>query len=70
MGAAVIVTMLTETDAVIEVADQALAGAEDGAVWLQMGTIGVEGSNRAAEVAARHGVTLVDAPRVGDQGAG
>lgn len=61
-GAAVIVTMLTDTDAVIEVAEQALAAAEDGAVWLQMSTIGVEGSDRAAELAARHGVTLVDAP--------
>lgn len=57
-----IVTMLTDTDAVIEVAEQALAAAEDGAVWLQMSTIGVEGSDRAAELAARHGVTLVDAP--------
>ncbi|MGI8751726.1 MAG: NAD(P)-dependent oxidoreductase [Acidimicrobiales bacterium] len=61
-GAQVIVTMLTDTDAVIEVADRVLDGAEDGAVWLQMSTIGVEGSDRAAEVASRHGVTLVDAP--------
>ncbi len=61
-GAQVIVTMLTDTDAVIEVADRVLDGAEDGAVWLQMSTIGVEGVDRAAEVASRHGVTLVDAP--------
>jgi 3-hydroxyisobutyrate dehydrogenase len=61
-GAEVIVTMLTNTDAVLDVADQALASAEDGAVWLQMSTIGVEGTDRAAEVAGRHGVTLIDAP--------
>lgn len=62
VGAQVIVTMLTDTDAVIEVADQALGHAQDGVVWLQMSTIGVEGCDRAAEVANRHGVTLVDAP--------
>lgn len=61
-GAEVIVTMLTNTDAVLDVADQALASAEGGAVWLQMSTIGVEGTDRAAEVAGRHGVTLMDAP--------
>src|SRR5882757_8875 len=45
-GVSVILTILSDADAVIsamEGSDGVLAGAEDGATWLQMSTIGIEG---------------------------
>lgn len=67
-GADVILTIVTEADAVIstmEGSDGALAGAEGGGIWLQMTTIGIEGTERCAALADQHGLTLVDAPVVG-----
>jgi 3-hydroxyisobutyrate dehydrogenase len=61
-GATILVTMLPDADAVLEVAGEALAGAPEGLIWLQMSTIGVDGTERCAELAQRHGTTLVDAP--------
>jgi 3-hydroxyisobutyrate dehydrogenase len=45
--------------------DGALSAAEFGATWLQMSTIGIEGTERCATLADRHGLVLVDAPVVG-----
>jgi 3-hydroxyisobutyrate dehydrogenase len=39
--------------------------AEPGAVWLQASTIGPQGTERVAELAAEHGLRLVDAPVLG-----
>ncbi|HEY0343717.1 MAG TPA: NAD(P)-dependent oxidoreductase [Solirubrobacteraceae bacterium] len=67
-GATVILTMLSDADAVLAVmdgADGALAGASTGAVWLQMSTIGIDATERCAELARRHGLALVDAPVLG-----
>ncbi|HEY2007255.1 MAG TPA: NAD(P)-dependent oxidoreductase [Solirubrobacteraceae bacterium] len=64
-GAALLVTMLSDGDAVHEVAAQALPELADGAIWIQMSTIGIEASDRCAELAAAAGVTLVDAPVLG-----
>jgi len=67
-GAGVVLTMLSDADAVLEAmggADGALSGLEQGAVWLQMSTIGISGTKRCAELAAERDVTLVDAPVVG-----
>jgi 3-hydroxyisobutyrate dehydrogenase len=67
-GASVVLTILSDTDAVIstmEGSDGALAGAEQGAIWLQMSTIGIEGTERCATLAEQHGLVLVDAPVVG-----
>ena len=44
--------------------DGGAAGSE-GAVWVQMGTIGVEGSERCAELARDRGLDYVDAPVLG-----
>ena len=63
-GAAIVLTMLTDADAVLETAADALAGAE---VWVQMSTVGIEGAERCAELAAEHGVVLVDAPVLGSR---
>jgi 3-hydroxyisobutyrate dehydrogenase len=67
-GAAVILTILSDADAVVSVidgSDGALAGAEKGAIWLQMSTIGIEGTERCAALAEKHALVLVDAPVVG-----
>jgi 3-hydroxyisobutyrate dehydrogenase len=67
-GATVILTMLSDADAVLDVMDGpdgALAGSDAGALWLQMSTIGIDGADRCAELAERHGLRFVDAPVLG-----
>jgi 3-hydroxyisobutyrate dehydrogenase len=67
-GAAVVLTMLTDGDAVVESMDGergALSTVTDSTVWLQMSTIGESGTERCLELARRHGVAFVDAPVLG-----
>jgi len=67
-GATVILTMLSDADAVQDVMDGhdgALGHNSQPAVWLQMSTVGIEGTRRCAALAARHGVRFVDAPVLG-----
>ena len=67
-GASVILTILSDAeavDSVMEGSDGALDGAEDAALWLQMSTIGLEGTERCAELADRHDLVFIDAPVVG-----
>jgi 3-hydroxyisobutyrate dehydrogenase len=62
-----VVTMLSDADATIAAMsgpDGGAAGSE-GAVWVQMGTIGLEGSERCAELARDRGLVYVDAPVMG-----
>src|ERR1700742_3985355 len=69
-GADVIVTMLTDTEATIAAMqgpDGGAAGSE-GAVWVQMGTLGIEGAERCAELARDRGLEYVDAPVLGTKG--
>jgi 3-hydroxyisobutyrate dehydrogenase len=70
--AAIVITMVTDTDAVISIArDQGmLAALAPGAVWAQMSTIGVAGIERVAAMVAaeRPDVTLLDAPVSGSKG--
>ncbi len=66
-GADLVVTMLTDVDATLAAMsgeDGAAAGA-DGAIWVQMGTLGVEGGERCAELARDRGLDYVDAPVLG-----
>jgi 3-hydroxyisobutyrate dehydrogenase len=67
-GAEVVLTVLSDAEAVIstmEGDDGALAGAEDAAIWLQMSTIGIDGTEECATLADEHDLVLVDAPVVG-----
>jgi 3-hydroxyisobutyrate dehydrogenase len=64
-GASVLLTMLSDGDAVLETIEHALPGAEPGVVWLQMSTIGIEAAERCIEIAERAGVGFVDAPVLG-----
>jgi 3-hydroxyisobutyrate dehydrogenase len=64
-GAATVVTMVSDTDAVIAIAAEQgmLAALVPGAVWVQMSTIGVAGIQRVAAMVAaeRADVVLLDA---------
>jgi 3-hydroxyisobutyrate dehydrogenase len=64
-GADVLLTILSDGDAVLDVANQVLPAAGDGAVWLQMSTIGHEATERSIAAAESAGVTFVDAPVLG-----
>ncbi len=61
-GADVVVTMLFDADATVEVGREAVAHLREDAVWLQCGTVGVEGAARVAEVG---GGRVLDAPVLG-----
>jgi 3-hydroxyisobutyrate dehydrogenase len=69
--AAVVVTMVTNADAVISIARDhgMLAAMAPGAVWAQMSTIGVKGTDRVTVVAdaERPDVMLLDAPVSGSK---
>jgi 3-hydroxyisobutyrate dehydrogenase len=67
-GAGIVMTMVSDGDAVLgamEGAEGGLAGAEEGALWLQASTIGIAAIERCAELAEEHGLLLVDAPVLG-----
>ena len=64
-GTGIVLTMLSDADAVIETAGPALGASADGALWLQMSTIGELGTDRCIEIARDHGVGLLDAPVLG-----
>jgi 3-hydroxyisobutyrate dehydrogenase len=67
-GAAVVLTILTDTDVVIESVGGdtgALTSSGQAPIWLQMSTIGEAGTDRCAELAHDRGVTLIDAPVLG-----
>jgi 3-hydroxyisobutyrate dehydrogenase len=69
--AAIVVTMVTDTDAVMSIAsDQGMLGAlARGAIWAQMSTIGVVGIERVTTLveSERPDVTLLDAPVSGSK---
>ena len=65
-GADFLLTMLADADVIEEaVAGDVLPALDEGAVWLQMSTVGEDGSGRLAEIASEHGVPYVDAPVLG-----
>ena len=66
----VVITMVTDAGAVLEIAGQMLPAMRLGAIWAQMSTIGVDGIDRAARLVERQRpeVILVDAPVSGSRG--
>jgi 3-hydroxyisobutyrate dehydrogenase len=67
-GASMILTMLADTEAVLSAMEGehgALESISGSVLWVQMSTIGEAGTERCAELAAAHGVVLVDAPVLG-----
>jgi 3-hydroxyisobutyrate dehydrogenase len=67
-AADVLVTMLSDgpvIEAVLSGPDGALEALPEGAVWIQMSTVGVPAADRLAALAADSGVHFVDAPVLG-----
>jgi len=67
-GADVLLTMLSDGDAVIDAVDGergAFSRIGEDVVWLQASTIGEAATERCAELARRAGVAFVDAPVLG-----
>ena len=61
-----LLTMLADADVVEEaVAGDVLSALAEGGVWLQMSTVGEDGTKRLEETANEHGVDFVDAPVLG-----
>jgi 3-hydroxyisobutyrate dehydrogenase len=68
-GADAVLTMVPTIDSIEATMPGALAAMRAGAIWLQMSTIGVEGTERAITLAAQHrpDVVFVDAPVSGSR---
>ena len=64
-GADVVVTMLYDVESVTQVMEWALPAMAPGAVWVQSSTVGLQGTQKLAELAAQHDVGFVDAPVLG-----
>lgn len=65
-GADFLLTMLADADAVAEAASGGgLDPLSGGGIWVQTSTVGIEGNERLARLAADRGVTYVDAPVLG-----
>ncbi|MDX6608303.1 MAG: 3-hydroxyisobutyrate dehydrogenase [Solirubrobacterales bacterium] len=64
-GAAVVLTMLSDAEAVLGAMEEAAGAAPSGAIWLQMSTIGIEGTERCSGLASARGLVFVDAPVLG-----
>lgn len=64
-GADVVLTMLFDVDAVADVMGSALDHVDDGAVWVQASTVGVDGTTRLVELARSKGVDYLDVPMLG-----
>jgi len=67
-GAEVVLVVLFDTAAVLDVLAEAAGDADPAAVWLQASTIGVDGTEQVAALAAERGLRLVDAPVLGTKG--
>ena len=66
-GCPIVITMLSDADAVLRIGAAALPAVLDGAIWIQMSTIGIDGTERCAELARDAGVCFVDAPVLGSK---
>jgi 3-hydroxyisobutyrate dehydrogenase len=60
-----LITMLSDAVAVLDSAGAALPALAPGATWVQMSTIGIEGTEMCQRAAGEAGVEFVDAPVLG-----
>lgn len=63
--AQVVVLTVFDTDAVVDVLEQAAGDAPESAVWVQASTIGVAGTETVVQLAEKYGITLVEAMMLG-----
>jgi 3-hydroxyisobutyrate dehydrogenase len=66
--ATVVITMVTNGEAVYAVAKQMLPALHAGAVWVQASTVGAEWADKLRGLADTHGRTMLDAPVSGSTG--
>lgn len=64
-GADIILTILADAQVVLESVESAWPGLGEDTIWLQMSTIGEQGTERCARFAHDHGLGFVDAPVLG-----
>ncbi|WP_439693771.1 NAD(P)-dependent oxidoreductase [Curtobacterium sp. SP.BCo] len=64
-SAEVVLLTLFDTDAVVDVLEAAAGDAPEDAVWVQCSTIGVAGTETVVQLAAKYGITLVEAMMLG-----
>src|SRR5664279_5231826 len=64
-GAGIVITMLWDADSVADVIGEAAPALAPGTLWIQTSTVGVDGTARLADLAAKHGLIFVDAPVLG-----
>lgn len=64
-GADAVLTILFDADSVVDVMTQAADSLPPSTIWAQLSTIGLDGTQQAAELAARQGVSFVDAMMLG-----
>ena len=64
-GAGVVLTMMADTDAVLESIHAALPSLGADVTWLQMSTIGEAGTDRCIELARERRIAFIDAPVLG-----
>jgi 3-hydroxyisobutyrate dehydrogenase len=67
-GAPVVVTMVTDGEAVRSVAQQMLPAMASDAVWVQASTVGAEWADRLRALAVEHHRVMLDAPVSGSTG--
>lgn len=61
----ILISMLSDADAVLESVRRALDGFRPGGTWVQMSTIGIEATESCAQLARDAGLTFLDAPVLG-----
>lgn len=64
-GAEIVVTMLFDAGAVATTMREALPATLGDAVWAQMATVGIAGTEHLVDLADEHGIGFVDAPVLG-----
>lgn len=64
-GAEVVLTMLFDSAVTIHVMDQCLDAIPPDALWIQAGTVGIEGIAELSAAAREFGITMIDAPVLG-----
>lgn len=64
-GARIVLTMLSAGDAVQSAMDQAADGLEDGAIWIQASTVGLDACSTLEDWAKEHDLRYLDAPVLG-----
>jgi 3-hydroxyisobutyrate dehydrogenase len=67
-GAEVVVTMMTDGDAIEDVMREAAPAAPDGTVWWQASTVGISATEALIALAEEHDLAYVDAPVLGTKG--